>query len=180
MLESRYLQENIENLKKLMDIPTLKNFELRNLSRLLRLSKIRQYEDGECIIREGDLDPWLYFLLMGQVRITKKGEEIANLGGKGEIFGEMRVISNMERSASVFAVGKTVCLAVDTMAKERLEGEDEIANFVLMLYKVFAEFVTMRLQLTSEELVAAKSKIRQLTEKTGQKPGGGAPLQSPR
>ena len=63
MIESKYLKESIENIQKLMNIPALKNFEAKNLAKLLRLSKIRQYEDGEKIIQEGDLDPWLYFLL---------------------------------------------------------------------------------------------------------------------
>ena len=61
MIESKYLKENIENIQKLMAIPALKNFETKSLGKLLRLSKIRQYEHGEVIIREGDLDPWLYF-----------------------------------------------------------------------------------------------------------------------
>ena len=62
MIESKYLKENIENIQRLMSISALKHFETRNLGKLLRLSKIRQYEDGEAIIQEGDMDPWLYFL----------------------------------------------------------------------------------------------------------------------
>jgi len=166
MLESKYLQENIQNIKKLMDIPTLKHFETRNLGKLLRLSKIRQYEDGELIIREGDLDPWLYFLLAGKLRISKEGIDIALIERKGEIFGEMRIISSLSRSASVFAVGTTVCLAVDTTASNRLADQDEVAQFLLLLYRVFAEFITARLRLTSEELVIARKKLRRLSGET--------------
>ena len=72
MIESRYLKDNIENIQKLMTIPALQNFETRSLSNLLKLSKIRQYENGEVIIHEGDSDPWLYFLLNGALRIEKK------------------------------------------------------------------------------------------------------------
>jgi len=50
MIESKYLKQNIENIQKLLTISALKNFETKNLSKLLRLSKIRQYEDGETII----------------------------------------------------------------------------------------------------------------------------------
>jgi len=63
MIESKYLKDNVQNIQKLMNIPGLKHFETRSLSKLLKLSKIREYSDGEKIIREGDLDPWLYFLL---------------------------------------------------------------------------------------------------------------------
>jgi CRP/FNR family cyclic AMP-dependent transcriptional regulator len=101
MIESKYLKENIENIQRLMSISALKHFETRNLGKLLRLSKIRQYEDGEAIIQEGDMDPWLYFLLSGKIRITKEGEEISAISKKGEIFGEMRIIDDQTRSATV-------------------------------------------------------------------------------
>ena len=101
MIESKYLKENIENIQRLMTISALKHFETRNLGKLLRLSKIRQYEDGETIIQEGDLDPWLYFLLSGEVEVSKEGEAITRLSKKGEIFGEMRVIDDQIRSATV-------------------------------------------------------------------------------
>lgn len=159
MIESKYLKENIENIQRLMTIQALKHFETRNLGKLLRLSKIRQYEDGEQIIQEGDLDPWLYFLLSGSIRIVKEGEEIGTINRKGEIFGEMRIIDDQSRSASVYAVGPTVCLAVDMAAGGRLNPSDEKdarLEFLLLLYRIFAEYITIRLRLTNEELVKAK------------------------
>ncbi len=62
MIESKYLKDNIQNIQKLLAIPALKHFETQNLGRLLRLSKIREYEHDEMIIKEGDIDPWLYFV----------------------------------------------------------------------------------------------------------------------
>ena len=163
MIESKYLKENIENIQRLMSISALKHFETRNLGKLLRLSKIRQYEDGERIIQEGDMDPWLYFLLSGEIKIVKEGEEIGTLSNKGEIFGEMRVIDDQRRSASVFAKGQTVCLAVDTSAKSRLSAtdpKDERLDFLLLLYRIFAEYMTLRLRLTNEELIKAKKEAK--------------------
>ena len=92
MLESKYLKDNIQNIQRLLTIPALRNFETANLGKLLRLSKIREYEDGEFIIEEGDLDPWLYFLLSGKIRIVKDNKSIATISQKGEIFGEMKKI----------------------------------------------------------------------------------------
>ena len=169
MIESKYLKENIENIQRLMTIQALKHFETRNLGKLLRLSKIRQYEDGEQVIQEGDMDPWLYFLLSGKIRITKGGEEIGVIGKKGEIFGEMRIIDDQSRSATVVAVGKTICLAVDTSAGKRLstaDQKDERLDFLLLLYRIFAEYMSNRLRLTNEELIRAKKEIRRLGGET--------------
>ena len=168
MLESKYLKDNIENIQKLLGIPALKNFETKSLQKLLRLSKVREYEDGELIIEEGDLDPWLYFLLSGKIRVSKEDLEINTIDKKGEIFGEMRIIDFMQRSASVVAVGKTVCLAVDTSAKNRISAqdpEDEKLDFLLLLYKIFAEYMSIRLRVTNEELITAKKKIKRLLAK---------------
>ncbi len=170
MLESKYLKDNIQNIQRLMSIPALKDFETRNLSKILRLSKIREYEDGETIIKEGDIDPWLYFLLSGQVRVKKGGEEITCISTTGEIFGEMRIVDDKARSASVIADGRTVCLAVNTTAHQRLlahgKGEKEEAlDFVLLLYKIFAEYMSARLRLTNDELIKAKKKVKALKEK---------------
>ena len=167
MFESKYLKNNIQNIQRLMTIPALKHFETSNIGKLLRLSKIREYEHGEVIIKEGELDPWLYFLLSGKIRIEKKGKDIATIDQKGEIFGEMRIVDSLSRSASVYAEGKTICLAVDTSAKERLvsdDGRDEKLDFLLLLYKIFAEYMSIRLRLTNDELVKAKKEIEALQQ----------------
>jgi CRP-like cAMP-binding protein len=168
MIESKYLKDNIENIQKLMAISALRNFETKSLGKLLKLSKIREYDDGETIIREGDSDPWLYFLLSGKVRISKQGLEIGVFDKKGDIFGEMRIIDSMGRSATAKAVGKTVCLAVDTAAAGRFNTgtpQEEKLDFLLLLYRIFAEYMSVRLRATNDELIAAKKKIKHLISK---------------
>lgn len=157
MIESKYLKDNMQNIQRLLDIPALKNFEIKNLAKLLRLSKIREYNDGEAIIQEGDRDPWLYFLLKGKILIKKEGYDIVKIDKKGEIFGEMRIIDSLSRSASVYADGKTVCLAVDTSAQEKLSSDEKKLDFLLLLYRIFAEYMSIRLRLTNDELVKAKT-----------------------
>jgi len=165
MKESKYLQDNIQNIQKLFVIPSLKNFETKSLSRLIKLSKVRQYEDGEVIIKEGDTDPWLYFLLSGEVRIVKDNHDIAKMNRQGEMFGEMRFLDNMSRSTSVVASGSTVCLAINTTGTTRLPSAGEAANFLLMLYQVTSEYVSTRLRLTNDELIKAKNQVELLKHK---------------
>lgn len=168
MIESKYLEDSIENIQKLLSIPGLRSFDTKTVGKLLKLSKIRKYQDGEMIIQEGDQDPWMYILLSGKIRIFKESQEIGRIEKKGEIFGEMRVIDSKARSASVSALGKTTCLAVNTAANKRLStlptDEDKL-NFLLLLHRVFAEYMTIRLRTVNDELVAAKKKIKQLISK---------------
>jgi hypothetical protein len=67
----------------------------------------------------------------------------------------------------VFAVGNTACLAVDTSAKKRLaisNSSDEKLDFLLLLYRIFAEFMSIRLRATNDELIMAKKKVKRLIE----------------
>ena len=169
MIESKYLKDNVQNIQRLMSIPGLKDFETRNLAKLLRLSKIREYDDGELIIREGEEDPWLYFLLSGRLKIKKNNIDIAKIDKVGDIFGEMRIVDFQNRSASVYADGKTVCLCVDTSAKGRLETasveeRDARLDFLLILYRIFAEYMSIRLRATNDELIKAKTEIERLKQ----------------
>jgi len=167
MIESKYLQDTVQNIQRLLAIPGLNEFETRNLAKLLRLSKIREYTDGEIIIQEGEEDFWLYFLLAGKVKIERNGIEIGTLDRIGEIFGEMRIIDSQARSASVHAVGKTICLGVDTSAKGRMTNikgveRDERLDFLLLLYRIFAEYMSLRLRVTNDELINAKLALKEV------------------
>ncbi|MFC1817403.1 cyclic nucleotide-binding domain-containing protein [Thermodesulfobacteriota bacterium] len=101
MRETKYLKDDIQNIQKLATVPIFKDFETEILRELLKLSKIREYEDDELIIREGELDHWLYFLFSGSVKITKKGNVLKVLKRKWDIFGEMAIVGGIDRSASV-------------------------------------------------------------------------------
>ena len=56
----------------------------------------------------------MYILLSGKICISKGKHKIGMIEKSGEIFGEMRIIDSKAPSAPISAVGKTVCLAVDT------------------------------------------------------------------
>ena len=158
MLESKYLKATVENVQKLMEIPMLKDFEPWNLRDLLTQSKIRKYEDGEQIIKEGGKDKWFYFLLKGHVRIVKAGEELAILKRTGDIFGEMSLISTSVRSTSAFSVGETTCFATDASIIDKLSGHDKF-TFCYILYRAFSMILAERLKTTSSELVNTKKEL---------------------
>ena len=158
MLETKYLKATVENVQKLMEIPMLKDFEPWNLRDLLTQSKIRKYEDGEEIIKEGDNDRWFYFLLKGKVRIVKAEQELAILSSAGDIFGEMSLISTSVRSTSVFSIGETTCIATDASIIDKLLGNDKIP-LCYILFRAFSMILAERLKTTSAELVDTKREL---------------------
>jgi CRP/FNR family transcriptional regulator, cyclic AMP receptor protein len=159
MIESKYLRDNLKNVEQLTNIPVFKTVGAKKLASLLKLSKIRQYESGECIIRKGEEDSWLYFLLSGSVRVRDRGYPVATIAKAGEIFGEMRLTDGGKRSASVFAENKTICLAVDLDAKDRLNSEREEALLLDLLFAIISRNLSLRLRSVNDEFVRIKDEL---------------------
>jgi NADH dehydrogenase len=78
------------------------------------------FEPGQVVFREGDRGDWLYILTGGEVEVVKgvpgRGEQPLRRLGAGECFGEIALISDRPRSATVRAVSATSVLAVDREA----------------------------------------------------------------
>ena len=159
MKESDYLNENSHILQRLKALPIIKTFDEDDIKELLPFSKMKEYESGETIIEEGDTnDKHIYFLLSGKVSVKKDDIELFRLEKAGDIFGEMAVIENRARSASVEAFHKSLCLAVDATYAEMLKEEKRV-NFMYILFRLFSGGLAKRLRDTNEKLVEAEKKI---------------------
>ncbi len=69
----------------------------------------RTFEDGECIIRQGDAADGMYFVETGTVRIAVAGEneievEVSRVT-KGGYVGELALVTHRPRAASAYCVG---------------------------------------------------------------------------
>ena len=69
----------------------------------------RHFRDREVLIREGDIQQKIFWILNGEVYITRRvGEKYKVLAtlGKGELIGEMSFFDKSVRSATVIAKGE--------------------------------------------------------------------------
>ena len=78
------------------------------------------FEPGQIIFRAGDRGDWLYVVTEGEVEVLRSvaglGEQPVRRLGAGECFGEIALVSDAARSATVRAVSATNVLAVDREA----------------------------------------------------------------
>jgi len=167
MQESPYLEGNEFLAEKLQRIPFLGSISEKYIKDILRFSKIRKFDDGEVITEEKSYESWVYILFSGAVKIEKNGNEIARLDEIGSTFGELAAIDGKARSASVEAIGSTVCLAIDTSFMNETAEPLEHALFVSVLYKLFAEVIAQHLRSTNEELVRVRSELETLKRDKG-------------
>jgi CRP-like cAMP-binding protein len=101
---------------------------------------LSRYEAGEVIIQENDLGETAYVITQGQVEVSKElnGQKVhlAYLGA-GETFGEMSMIDEKPRSATVTAVTET--LVSEIRRDDFFHGFQTDPQVTLQLLKVLFE-----------------------------------------
>lgn len=88
------------------------------LDSIMTRSRLLHADAGDVVIRRGDSDPYLYFLLKGQLDVLAgdAGSAVINTISPGQPFGTLAMLRAMPRSATIVADPKgkgVVLLAVD-------------------------------------------------------------------
>ena len=86
----------------------------RSLSAIAQRLIEREYQTGDRIIEQGSQGFGLFIIASGKADVKFEAEDgstsVVNTIGGGEFFGEMALLDDGPRSASVYAVEDTVCL----------------------------------------------------------------------
>jgi CRP/FNR family cyclic AMP-dependent transcriptional regulator len=120
----------------LAQTPLFAELTQEELQRIAEAARLRVYQPGEVIVREGEQTAGCFIVLTGQVEVVKDADTarpavLARMG-PGEIFGEMAMIDDHPRSATVRALDATECVGLrrsDFMAE--LQRTPEIAVHML-------------------------------------------------
>ncbi|OLY85362.1 cAMP-dependent protein kinase regulatory subunit [Smittium mucronatum] len=142
--------------KFLLDIPLLGKLEPYELQKISDSLQSCIFEDGETVIRQGDIGDSFYLIEEGHAIVLKKSPRSAfrpddpilnttpvkkdpssrsvdeededyferQVGklGKGDYFGELALLSNETRKATIVAEGKLKCVKMSKLSFERLLG----------------------------------------------------------
>jgi PPM family protein phosphatase len=140
----------------LAHMPLFSRLTERELLRVMQAVEVREFADGELVIREGDKGDELFIVLEGRVRVSRGEQTLLDLG-PGEHVGEMALIRSVPRSASVHALGAAELIAIRRQDFfEILRKEHEVA--VKMLWQFLGVFAD-RLDQTSSALHNAKREL---------------------
>src|SRR5574341_1142967 len=88
------------------------------LQEMAELTEIRTYPPGHVLCREGAYEDVFYIIADGQVEITKKliegeDERLLRISGKGDMVGEMALIQNASRAATVRTLTECTVLEME-------------------------------------------------------------------
>lgn len=118
------------------------------------LSSEETYESGEIIIEEGTSGDWIYIILEGQAKVTKRtaaGIVTLDTLKKDAIFGEMGLFGKVraERTASVIAADGSVRVGVLDF-QQLLKDYESLSPALRSLITA----LTMRLKAANETVAA--------------------------
>jgi len=163
MKEFAYIHEEGKLPEPLDTIPFFESFQDRHLNDILYSSYFIQADPGDIIIREGQEDSRIFILLAGKLEVTKGDEPIAKIEKPGEIFGELAVVSDEKRSASVAAKTNSLCLVIDQKFLHEIKPEEDNPSYYAALYGFISRVLAARLK-TATEIVARLEKQLEETE----------------
>jgi diguanylate cyclase (GGDEF)-like protein len=99
-------------------VPLFQSLSQDQLTRLVSKAVERVYLPGQTVFRQGEAGAHIYVILGGQVRIVEATPEAPLVDrfvgelGQGEIVGEMGLLLDHSRTATVVAVERTRCLMI--------------------------------------------------------------------
>ncbi|KAJ8673597.1 hypothetical protein QAD02_004859 [Eretmocerus hayati] len=128
-------------------VPMLKSLESYERMNLADALAPKDFDDGDQIIKQGDIADGMYFVEQGVVKITildDHGREVeVNHIPAGGYLGELALVTHKPRAASAYAVGNVKLAFLDVEAFERLLGpcmelmKRNIEDYEDQLIKIF-------------------------------------------
>lgn len=143
---------NEEDVKALLaQNPLLADLDPTALMFLVRLGRRRIWHAGEVLMRQGDPSTSIHFLLIGKVRAERSRRTddrpvtLAEFGA-GAVVGEMGVVIDIPRSATVTALVPSETLELDA------PNFDRVAKAYPILHRVVARLLSERLRATEQRI----------------------------
>lgn len=92
-------------------VPLFNGLDAETIAEVMRFLRSQMAQPGQVIVRRGDQAHSMYFIAGGQVEIELPGAPVVL--GVGDFFGEIALLSNVRRTATVRALTRSSLLVLD-------------------------------------------------------------------
>jgi CRP-like cAMP-binding protein len=115
----------------LLRTPVFAELPADTLEQLISRLELRDLYNSEVVFREGDVGTTMFVISEGEVEVETAGQDLATLG-PGAFFGEIALVTDLPRSATVRAKGRVELLALDRdVVRGAAERSPEIVTALL-------------------------------------------------
>lgn len=142
-----------------------KELEVDELQEIADLTELKTYPPNHILCQEDAFEDIFYIIADGDIVVTKnisteEGERTLRIGGKGDLVGEMALIQNVARSATVRTT--STCTVLE-MGKQDFETIlSRIPRMAIDIMNVTLDRMRSNDQIAIEELQATNKVLRQL------------------
>ncbi|MBF0276423.1 MAG: cyclic nucleotide-binding domain-containing protein [SAR324 cluster bacterium] len=130
------------------------------LNRFLALTEYEQFKDQQVILKQGEPNQIVYILVSGKAIVKVDGKYIYTLQRKGDVIGEMSVVTGKVSSATIEAVDHLDVIGISTRFLTNIH-KDSSHELHYIFYKWFSHILSDKLFLTSQ-----KAKLHEDAQKT--------------
>ncbi len=155
------LKQEFELLRR---VPIFAEIEPSRLKLLAFMSERVGYDPGKIVVRQGDPADAAYLIIDGHAEVvaeTPAGPVILATLGANEIVGEMGILCNMPRNATVRAEDRLIALRISKESFMRMLRE--FPNISISIMQELAH----RLEASNNQLRTAHAEINRLRERAG-------------
>jgi CRP-like cAMP-binding protein len=154
-------------LKELFERTTaLGHFPDELLQSLKTASTKVHYDADDKILRQGEVNGNLFFLMLGTVDVYVDDGLVASLKRRGDMIGEMSVITNRPCSATLVAQTPVELLKIDTEQFRHLTKDQN--QFEHILYRIYALILTDKLHVTNQKAKKLEETLEALEKAKGE------------
>jgi sigma-B regulation protein RsbU (phosphoserine phosphatase) len=121
-IDTRFQKQTVTQtarLEALRHVGLFKGVSKRSLVLIDRLSVVRTVLPGEVLVKQGDAGSDMMVVLDGKASVTRGKRTLTELS-VGQVFGEMSLLDNQPRSATVTALEPTRVLVINGQAFRKL------------------------------------------------------------
>lgn len=125
-----------ETAEFLAKVPLFKELKRRQLERLAQTVVPNDYQAGQDIVTQGESGVGLFVIVSGEAEVihvrTDGSKAVVNVLGETDYFGELALLTEGPRTASVIATQPTKCLVLTRWNfLAALKGDAEMAVSIL-------------------------------------------------
>jgi CRP/FNR family cyclic AMP-dependent transcriptional regulator len=115
----------------LQRVPLFADLNKQDVEQIARLFKERRFSEGETVIQEGSGGSAFYVIDSGEAKVFVGGEETATLKA-GDYFGEIALIDEGTRSATITASSELACYGLTFWDFRPLVEENGVIGWKLL------------------------------------------------
>lgn len=140
------------------------------LRKFLTLTEYLKPDDGEVVVKQGELNDHIYVLINGAASIKIDGNHIHDLKRKGDIFGEMSATTGQTSHLTVEAKESLELIMISSDLLKSIQ-DDPTHNLHHLFYKWTSSILYEKFFLTSQKAKLheeAENALKDLLDNTGQ------------